>query len=194
MDPKTLFAGLSVLVGCIAFVPYVRSIFAGKTKPHEFTWFLLLVIQGTSVTILWSEGGGLGGLYLALGPLLVLFVFLLSLRNGARDITRSDKVILFLVIVALGLWIILKDPLISAVLLSAMDVSSYIPTFRKSYRHPWLESVWIWGGFALADFLSLLAVESYSFLTSVYLVSITSVNAVLCVYLVVRRRKINRVD
>ena len=35
---KLLFSSLAIALTLLAFVPYIRSILAGTTKPHVFSW------------------------------------------------------------------------------------------------------------------------------------------------------------
>ena len=44
---KLILSGLAIALTFVAFVPYIRSILQGVTKPHVFSW----VIWGTTTVI-----------------------------------------------------------------------------------------------------------------------------------------------
>jgi hypothetical protein len=37
---KTILGISAVVIAFISYVPYICNIFAGKTKPHAFTWLI----------------------------------------------------------------------------------------------------------------------------------------------------------
>lgn len=58
---KILFSFIAILLTFLAFIPYIRSIFAGVTKPHVFSW----VIWGMTTSIVFfaqvEAKAGMGG-------------------------------------------------------------------------------------------------------------------------------------
>jgi|APSaa5957512535_1039671.scaffolds.fasta_scaffold05889_4 hypothetical protein len=187
-DANTLFALASIVVGLTTMVFYTRDILTGKTKPHEFTWLIWVVTQGTATAVMWYGGGGKGAWMFTVGTFFVFAVFLLLLFRGSRNITKSDITVLILALTGMGLWWLLSNPLLTVILMTAIDVFGYIPTFRKCYSSPRSEDARYWVLFALANTLSICALESYNVLTLTYLVSITSANVSLALFLVWRRR------
>ncbi len=155
-----------------------------------FTWLIWGITQGVATVGLWVGGGGIGAVALTLGTILILVVFIMSLFEGNKDVTRSDVVVLIIAFSAIGIWWFLDNPLIAILLVSAIDVLGYIPTFRKSYHHPWAETVSSWSLFVLTDIFAIIALHSYNFLTLSYLISISVINIVLVVFLLVRRQMI----
>jgi predicted nucleotidyltransferase len=79
-------------------------------------------------------------------------------------------------------------------LVSAIDVFGYIPTFRKSYKDPWSETLATWVLFAMADIFSILALSKYNFLTVTYLATITVVNISFFIFCTSRRRFSKKID
>ena len=184
---KTFFVILSVAAGLAAFLPYLRDIFSLKTKPHAYTWLIWAITQGTATLGIYYGGGGWGGLELTIGTIFVIAIFLFSLKYGTKNIKKSDTIVLVLAIFAILIWWQLKQPLLSVLMVSAIDVSGYIPTFRKSYQNPWSETLTAWFLFALSDVFSILALSKYNLLTVTYLTSIAVANIVLFLFCVCRR-------
>lgn len=187
MDTKIFFAILSVLCGLIAFAPYLLDIFKFKTKPHIFTWLIWAITQGTATFAIFYGGGGVGGIELLVGTILILAVFLFSLKYGTKKITKTDAIVLFFALLAIIVWWHLEQPVLSVFMVSFIDIAGYIPTFRKSYRDPWDETLISWLLFAVSDIFSIFALSEYNLLTTVYLISVGSANMCLFTFCFIRR-------
>jgi len=187
MDVKILFAIFSVAAGMAAFLPYLRDIFSRKTKPHAYTWFIWAITQGTATLGIYYGGGSWGGLELAIGTVFVVSIFLFSLRYGTKNITKTDTIILILALIAILFWWLLKKPLISVLMVSFIDILGYIPSFRKSYKDPWDETLISWILFSVSDIFSILALSKYNLLTASYLISIGIANICLFIFCFSRR-------
>lgn len=193
MNIKSVYALISTLINILAFMPYLRDVWKRKTKPHEFTWLIWCVTQGITVAALLHGGIGIVGVIpLSIGALLAAFIFLLSLRDGEKNITRSDILALSVALAAMVVWWLLDNPLLSVVMVTAIDVVGYIPTFRKSYVNPWSETVSSWGLFSLSNVFAILALNKYNLLTLNYLASISFANLSLSVFLLLRRRTVSK--
>ena len=187
MDIKIFFAILSGIIGTAAFAPYIRDTWTKKTVPHVFTWLIWTITKGTATAGLIYGDGGAGAIPMIISVMLALVVVILSIRDGFKYIKKSDIAIFAMALLAIFVWWQLSSPLAAVIMVSIIDAIGYIPTFRKSYAHPWKETVGSWTAFALADGLAILALENYNLLTVSYLATITSASALLVVYLLVRR-------
>ncbi len=188
MEIKIIFTIIATLIGVAGFLPYLKDIFSLKTKPHAYTWLIWAITQGTAVAGIWYGGGGWGGLNLVVGMIFVLVIFLLSLKYGTRNITKSDTAILITALVAILIWWQLDKPLISVIMISAIDVIGYIPSFRKSYREPWSETLISWSVFPVSNIFALLALKEYNWLTMTYLMAITMASLSLYLFCFYRRK------
>jgi len=178
-----------VLIGG-AFLPYLRDIFRGKTKPHAYTWLVWTITQGTAVAGLIKGKGGWGALTLIIGIVFCFLIFLLSLKYGTRNITKSDTVVLVAALSAIVAWWQLENPLLAIFMVSVIDVLGYIPTFRKTFEEPWTETAISWAVFSLVNILIIFALSEYNLLTLTYLVTITFANFTLLAICLIRRRVI----
>jgi hypothetical protein len=73
-----------VLIGGYVGIPYIRSILNGKTKPHQFTWLIFMIVNGTVALSQFIAGGRLSVLVYVLYFVYALVYFVLSLRYGVR--------------------------------------------------------------------------------------------------------------
>lgn len=188
LSPKFIFAIVSSLIGIIAYWPYLKDIFAGKTKPHAYTWLIWLITQGTATAGLLVGGGGFAALSLGSVLILILTVFLLSFKYGTRNITKGDTFVLILSLAAIIVWKLLSNPFLAVGMVTAIDFFGYWPTFRKSLGNPWSESIISWWLFAFAGIFAVLAIEHYNFLTCTYISMTVLANAGVAMLCVLRRR------
>ncbi len=188
MDVKIIFTTIATIITVVAFFPYLRDIFLLKTKPHAYTWLIWIITNGTAVVGIWYGGGGWGALNLTIGMLFVVAVFLFSLKYGTKNITIGDSVILIAALCAIFVWWQLDKPLISVIMVSAIDVIGYIPSFRKSYQEPWSETLISWIAFSVSNIFALLALSQYNLLTVTYLVAISTANILLFLFCFFRRQ------
>lgn len=117
-------------------------------------------------------------------------LFLLSLKNGKRDITQSDTVVAILSLIAIAFWWFADQPIISMILVIIADGLAFIPTVRKSWTQPYSETLSLYVTNALRFFLALAAVQSYTFLSVSWTFFWALLNALFSVMLIVRRRQV----
>jgi hypothetical protein len=187
---KIISAILSAIILTIAFFPYLRDMFRGRTKPHIYTWLLWSITQTTAVVGLWQGKGGIGAIGLTIGVFFVFFILILSLKYGTKDITKSDTFVLALAILAIFVWWQLKNLTLAVFMVSLIDALSYIPSYRKSWNNPWSETLFSWICFFVGDVFAVFALDSYNLLTLTYLVTIIVCNFVFIMLCVLRKRKI----
>jgi len=161
MDIKIILTIIATIIGVVAFFPYLKDTFSLKTKPHAYTWLIWAITQGTAV--------------------------LFSLKYGTKNITKSDTAILIAILVAIVVWWQLDQPLISVIMVSVIDVIGYVPSFRKSWREPWSETLISWVLFSISNIFAILALKEYNLLTVTYLAAITSANIALFLLCFFRR-------
>lgn len=188
MDIKLTLGILSSIVLLGAYVPYIRDIFAKKTKPHIYTWLVWAITQGTGTLALWYGGGGFAAITLFVGLLLVLVVVLLSLTYGTKNITKGDTFVLIAALAAIVVWWQLNNPLLAVLMVSTIDGLGYIPTFRKSFAEPWSETVLFWVAISFSYALALFANSEYNVLTVTYITTQMLADIAIVVLCLTRRR------
>jgi hypothetical protein len=193
-DIKILFLILSISVNIIAFYPYIKDIFLGKTKPHTYTWLIWTLTQGTAVFGLLFGGGGYGVVAMVVSFVLVFTVFLFSLSKGFEKPNFSDKLFLILAFISILVWWKLNEPFISIMLVSLIDLFGYIPSYRKIWLYPYSETITSWFLFTLGNVFMILSLKEYNFLTLVYLITITFCNLMLVSIFLIRRSNLKKVS
>lgn len=169
LDWKLITAFAATAFGIASFVPYVIEIFAGKTKPHAYTWLIWGITQGTATFAVFKGGGGAVGYTLILLTALIFAIFLLSLKYGTKNIKRSDTITLAFALLAVIVWWQLDNPVLAVLMVTAIDGVGYLPTYRKLLTEPWSESFLAWIFCCVSYSLSLLSLSEYNVLTVSYL-------------------------
>jgi hypothetical protein len=185
---KELLAAAAVVLTFVAFVPYVRSIRAGQTKPHAFSWIVWAL--GTFVVFLaqLADRGGAGAWPIGVSGAFTAGIAVLAYRRSTdTSITNVDWVFLGVALAALPCWLLTSNPLTAVVLLTGMDLAGFVPTFRFAFFQPHEEHIGFYSLGALRNALAIAALEHYS-LTTVLFPAAVGVSCVLFVAMVGYRR------
>jgi hypothetical protein len=173
MTLKDMFGVLSLLLAVVSYVPYVRSIIVANTKPHAFTWLVWGAVMAIAFVAQLSDRAGAGSWGTGLSAAFCLGIGILALFSGEKHITRGDWIAFATTSLAIPLWVAASDPLWSVLLVTGIDAVAYYPTFRKSYTKPDEELALKYVLTVIRYLFSLLALENFTVVTSVYqLVSI----------------------
>ncbi len=190
LDLKTTISVIAVVLTFVGYFPYIRDTLNGKTTPHIYTWFIWALVTAIAFG-LQVQGGAGAGAWITLSIVIACFtVFLLGLRNGKQDITKLDTLFLILSFIALFLWVIAKQPVLSVILVSLTDMLGFVPTIRKSWNKPHSETLFLYGLNTFRHGLSLFALQQYSIVTWLYPASWTIANGLFSAMLLIRRRQI----
>lgn len=186
---KETLSAVAIVLTFAAFVPYVRAIISGTTKPHVFSW----VIWGATtfaVFLAQLEGeGGVGAWPIGVSGIITLFIaFLAYAKRSDITITKTDRLFFVSALSSLPLWYLTSDPLWAVVILTAVDLLGFGPTIRKAYRFPHSESVLFFALFAARNLLVIMALESYSVTTVLFPAVIAAACMLLMAMLTYRRR------
>ena len=189
---KPILSVVAILLAIVGYIPYFRDILRGKTTPHVYTWFIWGFITLIVFAQQKSFGGGVGS-WVSLVVIRSIFVFILGMKNGKKDITKTDTLFFVLALAALLLWLVAKQPILSAVLISSIDMLGFVPTLRKSWNKPYSETLFTYKIGAFRHCLTFLALEQYSIMTWLNPVSWIFANTLFSIILIVRRKKIGQV-
>lgn len=102
---------------------------------------------------------------MALSYLILFYCF----KFGTKDVVFIDKVCLAISVIGVILFALLYNyPLISLAIVTVAEVTSFIPTFRKTYNDPYSESLPSYYLLMIKLALILVALETYNLLTASY--------------------------
>lgn len=193
LQTQILISILAVVLTVLGYVPYLNDIRKKKTKPHAFTWFVFTIAGSIAYALQVFGGGGVGTWSLLVAVLICFLIFLLSLRLGTKYIKPSDVVFLVLSLLALFLWLVVKQPVWSAVLATAVEILGFVPTIRKSWNNPYSETLFTYEVCTVRYGVSILSLQKLNILTVLYPVAWLIANFIFTIILIVRRRVIGKV-
>lgn len=189
MYVKGFFSVAAVVLTFAAFLPYIRSILQGRTRPHVFSW----VIWGITTVVVFfaqlADRGGIGAWPVGLSGIVTLYIATLAYaRKGDSRITRLDWIFFALALFSLPLWYLAGDPLWAVVTLTMVDLLGFGPTFRKAYARPFEERLALFAIMSVRNLLVIAALEHYSLTTCLFPAAI-SVACLAMITMVLSRRR-----
>lgn len=188
MEIKFIFGIASSIIAVICFVPYIKDILARKTEPHMYSWLVWTILQVVGVMAQIKDGAGYGAWALAVGATFCFLIFLLSFKYGTKNISRFDIACLLASFCALVVYLFIANPVWAIIAVALIDFVGFLPTFRKGYEEPFTETLSTFVLSAIANCLSLVAVQNYNVTTVLYLVSLLLTNSSFAIMIASRRR------
>lgn len=190
---KTILGFIAIVLTFAGYIPYFKDIVKGKTKPHLYSWFLWFFVTTIIFALQYTGGAGIGSFVTLTVALMCAVVIGLSLKYGVnRDVKPVDAIFIVLAFVALGLWLIAKQPVLSTILSTAIDLFGFAPTIRKSWNHPHTETLSFYTITSLRFAITILALSQYTIVTALYPVAWLFGNGLFAIMLFIRRRQIVR--
>jgi len=190
---KDAIGVIAVILTFVGYAPYISDTVKGKTKPHIYSWFIWAFVTFIIFALQILGKGGAGAFVTLATAILCLTIFILGLRNGHKDITTFDTAVFIVSLVAIGIWIFAKQPVISNILIITINTLANLPTIRKSWKDPYSETLFTWEMGAVRNLLGIIALQNYSLLTWLYPVTNLLINVIESTLLIVRRKKITSV-
>lgn len=180
----------AIVIALIGYIPYIRDMIAEKTKPHIFSWLVwgIQTLIGFLAQI--SDNAGPGAWPTGLTVIICFFIVLYGARKGVKNITPLDWFAFFMGIGATIVWAITQTPLYSVLLITVADIFGWIPTIRKTYTHPYSETLDSYILIGTKHVLSLFALQHVSVITALYPFYLVIMNIFFILFLVVRRRHV----
>lgn len=194
MEIKSLFAIIATILIFVAYIPYIRNTIKGITRPHIFSFFLWSLTTFIIFFLQLKNGGGIGSWVTFVIGLMTLTTFILSLRNGKKDIRKIDIVFLCIALITIPIWLLAKQPIISISLLVLIDIFGFLPAMRKSWIDPWSETLFYYLINTFRHGLNVFALLQITFITALSPAIGSLLNGIFALILIVRRFKIKKLD
>ena len=189
---KQILGGITVLLAIISYIPYLKNTISGKTRPHAFSWLIWLILTTVGFFIQISNGAGAGAWFNGLMIIICAVIMTFGFIKGRKEIVFIDGICMALAFIAIYYWLIIKEPTLSLILVVVADALGMIPTIRKSYIHPYSETLETYAINAFRITIAIFALEKFSFLTASYHVYMI-LATILMVSLLTLRRKYSKI-
>ncbi len=168
MSMKEILGFTTIILAITGLIPYFLDILKGKTKPHLYSWILWTV---TSILVFVGQiqkGAGAGAWNTGIVGCLSLFITVLTFKKGAKDITKSDKLMFAIALLSIIPWLLTKDPTLSIIILTGINLSAVVLTMRKTLKHPGSESLILYSTNIIRHFLAIIALSNYNLATYIF--------------------------
>ena len=178
---KDFLAAAAIVLTFAMYVPYIRSIRAGRTKPHAFSWVVWTLVAVVVFLAQLAGRGGAGAWPIGASGLVTAYIAVWAYRNRTDvSITRTDWVFFAIAVAALPCWLLTSDPLLAVALLTAVELVGFGPTFRFAFGRPHDERIGFYFLGAVRNALAIAALEHYSLITVLF----PAAKGIVCVMLV----------
>lgn len=189
----TQIAGyLSGVAALVSFVPYIKSIFAGKTKPERASWLIWAALSTTAFFPQFYKGASYSLFMTGAAALGDLFIFFLSIKYGIGGLLKRDIAAVVGLVVGLSVWYFTKEAAFALYIVILIDAMGAVLTIMKTYQYPESENVSSWWLTFIGGVLACIAVGSFNIvlLSFPFYVALISLFILMTVYLGSRKQKI----
>ena len=183
---------LSGLLMISTVIPYIKDIFLLKTKPERASWFIWSLLNFIAFFSQLAKGASYSLMLTAGDAVVVLTVFILSIKYGVGGLTKRDIIALIGVVLCLILWYFTGEAALALVLVIIIDLIGAILTIIKSYEDPHSETLITWTLAGVAGFLGVLAVGQLNPILLAYPLYICIINSMTALAVVIGRNRLNR--
>lgn len=191
-DYKIILGAIAVLMTIWAHIPYLIHTLNGSNKPHVFTWVIWTLLTGIVFAVQVSEQAGPGAWATGICSVICLIITIAAIRTGEKNITRSDWVMFIFGLAAIPVWVATDDPLWSVWIITLIDVSAVVPTFRKSWLRPHEENSFMYGFNIPRHAIGIAALAHISVTTALYSFALLFMNSIMFIMLKGRRMYLAR--
>lgn len=162
---KEVFAIIAAGLAIYANWGYLRDVLRGHTKPHPYTWAIWSIVSAVVFFGQWVKGAGWGLLPTFFAEVFTIIIFLISLKYGFKNLRKTDHYFLILAILGLIPWYITKDPTISIIIVTIIDLIAFVPTIAKTWIKPQTENHNFYEVNIFRHILSLASLQTYNVAT-----------------------------
>lgn len=183
---KETFGIVAALLAVVGNVPYIRDMVRGRVQPHAYTWLVWTLVTGITFFGQMAKGAGIGALPTAVSELFTVAIFLLSLKYGFRNPSRTDKAFLAVALLGLVPWVLTDDPTLSVVIAVGIDLVAFVPTLRKTWRRPETEHGLLYMMNVARHALALISLQAYNVATMLHSLAMIVTNGLMTLFIAMR--------
>lgn len=154
---------LSIVAGVLfiaAFVPYIRAILRGETKPAKASWLIWATLDSITIAGMYAEGTVNGQIIGAVCG--AWTVAMLALKYGMPGWTKLDKSCLAGAVLGIVLWRVFSNPVLGITTSLSVVFLGSIPTFSSAWKDPNREDRTAWTVFWLSCVVAVIAVPQWT--------------------------------
>lgn len=186
---KESLAIIASILAIIGNVPYMIDIFKKRVEPHAYTWLVWTIVSLVTFFGQVEKGAGIGALPTAASEIFTIIIFIISLKYGFKHIRKIDTYFLIFALLGLIPWALTKDPTISVIIVVTIDFIAFIPTIRKTWKHPGTENHILYSMNASRHFIALFSLQAYNIATTLHSIVMIVMNSIMALIIKFKRNK-----
>lgn len=183
-----LLAPVGSIVVAFSFLPYLRDTVKKKIKPRIATWSTWSLITGVATVAALSEGAYVSALLTGITTIVELSVLFFALKGGDRTYEKIDFICQAIAIMGIAGWILTSNPIWAIIFSILADMFAAIPTFYHTWIAPFEEAWHSFIIFAAGSFLTIFAIDEYSFINSAFPIYLTLIAASIGSFIIFRQK------
>ncbi len=176
----------------VAAAPYFAAIARRKTKPERATWWIWSLLNIIAVAAQIGAHAQWSLLMSICQAVINVAIAVLSLTHGYGRFGVKDWAAMAFAVGGIGLWWLLKSPLVALLVVLVVDFVAYWLTLAKTWDHPRTEAPAMWGIATVSGLLGVLAVGAWNGTRMIYPLYITLVNGIMVFVILTRRARRRR--
>lgn len=187
LDFKIIFVIIASLLAIIGNISYLKDTIKGSIKPHPYTWFIWSIVSMTTFFGGLAKGAGIGAIPTGIAEAFTIIIFIFALiyyfKGKAGHIRKIDNYFLAIALIGLIPWAITKDPTISVIIVVLIDIVAFLPTLRKTWRHPHTEKELLYEMNVSRHVLTLFSLGSYNIATTFHSIAMIITNTIMVIFI-----------
>lgn len=159
---------IAVAISIIGILPYLLDSIRGKIKPHFVSWLIWSIITLIAFFGQMEKGAGSGAWVTGAMGVTNIIIAAFAFKNGTRNVTGMDKKLFFGTLLAIAFWVLIKEPLLSILVVIAIDASAVYFTVKKAFSHPKSENAILFYSNLAKTIIAIIALQQYNIVTVIY--------------------------
>ncbi len=174
----------------LSFVPYIRDIFLGKTKPERISWLIWALLGAITFSSQLAKGATNSLILPGVQAIGDFLIFILSIKYGVGGLLKRDILGMLGAGIGLAAWYLSGEAtvaLLSAVFIDAIGV---VLTVIKTYLQPQTETVSAWILTSLGGLFGCLAVGEFNLILLFFpaYICLAGISILVTIYLGYKKR------
>lgn len=176
---KDALAVIAAFIAIAGNVPYIRDALRKRVRPHPYTWLVWTIVSGITFFGQLAKGAGIGALPAGVAEVFTIGIFLFSLQYGFKYVVKTDKYFLAAALLGLIPWALFDDPTLSVVIAVSIDLIAFVPTIRKTWKHPETETPPLYAANVTRHILTLFSLQAYNVATTLHSIAMIITNSIM---------------
>jgi hypothetical protein len=180
------------ILQAVAFLPYLRDVLRGTTRPHRGTWLIWCLLSVIVLASQRADGGRWSLLLVAAQCVGTVITLALSIRRGVGGAAPADLALLAVAGVGVAGWYLAGDPTIATAGVVVADTAAVLMMLPKTYRDPHSETLSAYWLSTASVLFAAASVGSLNVSLLLYPGYLTVADSMVIGMIVVRRRRLGR--